>query len=65
MSPPALIVLGGILVVASCLALLLMVIRTIPPSLALSLLAYAASVGGLVIGIFGAVQYVRHERRTD
>jgi membrane associated rhomboid family serine protease len=64
MSPLGLMVFGGLLLVASCLALLLMVIRVIPSSLLLSLVAYAASLGGIVVGIIGAVEYARHERRA-
>jgi hypothetical protein len=50
---------GFTLLLAAWLVLLLMVIRRIEPSLVLSIGAYAASLAGLVVGLFGAVQYVR------
>jgi uncharacterized membrane-anchored protein len=52
-----LIVLGGTVLVASWLFLLLLTIRLLPPSLPLALVAYAGSVAGLAIGVFGAVRY--------
>lgn len=64
MTPLGLMVGGGVLLVASCLVLLLMVIRVISPTLLLSLGAYGGSLAGLVLGIFGAVAYTRHERRA-
>jgi len=64
-SPLRLMVGGGVLLLASCLVLLLMVIRVIAPSLLLSLAAYAASLGGLIVGIFGAVDYSRRARRES
>lgn len=63
MSPLGLMVVGGVLLVASCLILLLMVIRVIPPNLLLSLVAYGASLAGLILGIFGGVEYARRPRR--
>jgi len=56
---------GFALLVASWLVLLLMVIGAIAPSLLLSMGAYAASVAGLVIGLFGVVQYVRKRSRPE
>jgi len=52
-----LIVLGGAVLLASWLFLLLLTIRLLTPSLPLALLAYAGSVAGLTIGVFGAVRY--------
>jgi hypothetical protein len=52
-----LIVLGGAVLLTSWFFLLLLTIRFLPPSLPLALLAYAASVAGLAIGVFGAVRY--------
>ncbi len=60
--PPRLIVIGFTLLLGSWLVLLLTVIKLIPPSFLLSLVAYGASVAGLVIGLLGTVQYVRHAR---
>lgn len=62
--PLRLMVIGLVLLLASWLVLLMMVIKLIAPSMPLSLIAYAASVGGLAIGVFGAIQYARHERRA-
>ena len=52
-----LIVLGGSVLLTSWLFLLLLTIRLLTPSLPLALLAYAGSVAGLTIGVFGAVRY--------
>jgi hypothetical protein len=60
--PIRLMVIGFVLLVGSWLVLLLTVIKFIEPSFLLSLIAYAASVAGLVIGLFGIVQYARHAR---
>ena len=60
-----LMAVGFALLVASWLVLLLMVIGAIAPSLLLSMGAYAASVAGLVIGLFGVVQYVRKRSRPE
>ena len=62
-TPLKLIVLGFVLLLASWFVLFFMAVRLIPASFLLSLGAYAASLGGLVIGIFGAVQYARATRR--
>jgi hypothetical protein len=52
-----LIVLGGSVLLTSWFFLLLLTIRFLTPSLPLALLAYAGSVAGLAIGVFGAVRY--------
>jgi hypothetical protein len=52
-----LIVLGGSALLTSWLLLLLLTIRLLTPSLPLALLAYAGSVAGLAIGVFGAVRH--------
>lgn len=57
--PFTVVVLAGFLLVASWLVLLLMVIGRIPSSLLLSLGAYAASIAGLAIGIFGVARQIR------
>lgn len=51
------IVLGGSVLLASWLFLLLLTIRFLTPSLPLALLAYAGSVAGLAIGVFGTVRH--------
>lgn len=58
-TPLGLMAAGLVLLVVSWLVILLMVIGQITASLLLSLGAYAASVAGLAIGLFGVVQYVR------
>jgi hypothetical protein len=55
-------VFGGALLLVSWAVLLLMVLRRLPPSVLLSLLAYGASVAGLGLGVFGAAQYVGKSR---
>ncbi|HEY6104221.1 MAG TPA: hypothetical protein VI007_13455 [bacterium] len=50
---------AALLLVASWLVLLLMVIGRIPPSLLFSLGAYAASISGLAIGVFGVARHIR------
>jgi hypothetical protein len=47
------------LLAASWLVLLLMVIGRIPSSVPLSLGAYAASIAGLAIGVFGVARSIR------
>ena len=54
-----LIVLGGSILLASWLLVLLLTIRLLTPSLPLALAAYGGSVAGLAIGLFGAVRYAR------
>jgi hypothetical protein len=51
------VMLGGLLV------LLAMVIRLIEPSLALSLLSYATTFVGMLLGMMGATQYAQRRRR--
>lgn len=63
MSPLRLIAVGFVLLTASWLVLLLMVIGRIESSLPLSAGAYAASIAGLAVGLFGVADYVRHVRR--
>ncbi len=65
MTPLRLMVVGFTLLLASWLVLLLMVAGRIAPSLLLSLGTYAVSMAGLAVGLFGAVQYVRHTRRGE
>jgi hypothetical protein len=63
MGPFRLMAVGLVLLLAAWTVLLLMVIRMLEPSLLLSLGAYAASVTGLVIGLFGAGAYARGRSR--
>lgn len=55
--PGRIIILGFILVFCGVLLPLLMVIRVIESSFALSFLSYTLSVGGLLIGIIGIALY--------
>jgi hypothetical protein len=52
-----LIVFGGSALLISWFLLLLLTIRLLTPSFPLALLAFAGSVAGLAIGVFGAVRY--------
>lgn len=63
MSPLRLIAVGFVLLTASWLVLMLMVIGRIASSLPLSVGAYAVSIAGLAVGLFGVADYVRHVRR--
>jgi hypothetical protein len=53
------IMIGCLLLFGAWLALFLMVVRWIPPSLEAALAAYAGSVAGLAVGLWGLFQYVR------
>lgn len=64
-TPLKMMAAGLVLLLASWLAILLMVIGQISPSLVLSLGAYVASVAGLAVGLFGVVQYVRGRPRHE
>jgi hypothetical protein len=61
--PHKLVALGSALLVVSWMLLLLMVIGQIPRHLLLSVAAYAASVAGFAVGMFGVVLYVHRGRR--
>jgi hypothetical protein len=56
-------ILGGTVLLASWLLLLLLTIRLLTPGFPITLFAYAGSVAGLAIGAFGAVQSARQARR--
>ena len=57
-----LIILGGSALLTSWFLLLLLTIRFVTPNLPLALLAFAGSVAGLAIGVFGAVRYAHQAR---
>lgn len=63
MNPLRLIAVGFVLLTASWLVLLLMVIGGIESSLPLSMGAYAVSIAGLAVGLFGVADFVRQVRR--
>lgn len=58
------IALGCVLLFGAWLVLFGMVVRWIPPSLEVALVAYAGSVAGLALGLWGVVQYVRLKGST-
>jgi hypothetical protein len=61
--PKKIIAIGFVLVLFGFLAPFLMVIKVIKASYALSFLSYAASVGGLLLGLVGAAWYSRLDKR--
>lgn len=62
LSPRGMIVLGAVLVVAGFIVPLLMVIGAVRSTFLLAFLTYAASLGGLILGLIGAALYVRERR---
>jgi hypothetical protein len=63
MHPKKIIAIGFVLVLFGFLAPLLMVLKVIKPTFALSFLSHGASVAGLILGIIGAAMYTRLGRR--
>lgn len=61
-SPAKLMWTGGACLVVGWAVLLLIVIRMIPPSILLSIAAYALSFIGFLVGLFGVIEYRRDER---
>lgn len=57
--PLGLIALGVLLMLASFLTLFGMVLRLVEPGFALSFLAYALSIIGLLLGLWGVLSYPR------
>lgn len=55
---------GGMLLVGAVLPFLI-VIRVLPTSLFLSLLAYLCSIGGLFLGMYGLSMHYRATQRDD
>lgn len=62
MSPLKLIGLGAALLLASWAVIFLMVLGVIGKSFPVALGAYAASLAGFMLGMFGVVNYVRARR---
>lgn len=60
--PRELIGVGLILVTTGCIVPFLMVVQVLEASFLLSFLAYAASVGGLMLGVIGAANYAHRDR---
>ena len=63
MHPKKMIAVGFVLLLVGFVAPLLMVLKVIKPTFALSFLAHGASVAGLVLGMIGAAMYSRVGRR--
>ncbi|MEW6046341.1 MAG: hypothetical protein AB1609_07645 [Bacillota bacterium] len=62
--PIGLVAAGLLLLVLGWVLPFLMVVRILPPSFLLSFVAYAASLIGLAVGLFGLVEYVRSSRHS-
>jgi membrane associated rhomboid family serine protease len=63
--PRAILALGFVLVLLGACLPLLMVMRVIQPSFALSFFSYAASLAGLFLGLIGAAFYTRRHRNRE
>lgn len=59
MKPERILLLGFALVFSGFVIPLLMVMRIIPPGFMLGFLSFAASVGGLFLGLIGAASWVQ------
>lgn len=57
------ILLGFVLVLLGVVLPFLMVMHVLEASFPLAFISYAASMGGLILGIIGAAMYVREGRR--
>lgn len=62
-SPLALILIGFVLVVIGFALPFLMVLGILPSGFLLSVISYFASMGGLILGVFGAASYMRERRK--
>jgi membrane associated rhomboid family serine protease len=63
--PKLFVVIGFFLVSFGFIGPLLMVVGVLESTFFLNFLSYAASVGGLFMGIIGAAWYTRIKRRRD
>lgn len=61
-SPLLLILYGFLLLLFGFLLAFAMVVRVIESGFLLSFLSYGASLSGLIIGMYGAVSFVKRER---
>lgn len=59
--PLGLIALGVLLMLFSFFAIFAMVLRLVEPGFALSFLAYALSIIGLLLGLLGVISYPRRD----
>lgn len=57
------ILVAFILVLLGAVLPFLMVMRVLEASFLLAFISYAASTGGLILGVIGAAMYVRERRR--
>ena len=62
-SPLHLILYGFLLLLLGFLLAFAMVLKLIEAGFLLSFLSYFASLGGLIIGMYGAVSYARSKRK--
>lgn len=54
--------IGGLLLLVGVAVPFSMILRMVEPSFLLLFLSYAASVGGLLLGVLGAMLYVRERQ---
>jgi len=62
LGPRAMILVGFVLLVCGVIMPFLMVLHLMPTTFLLAFLAYAASMGGLILGLIGAALYARERR---
>ena len=62
-SPLHLILYGFLLLLLGFLLAFAMVLKLIEAGFLLSFLSYFASLGGLIVGMYGAVSYARSKRK--
>ena len=65
MQPKRLIFIGFLLVLFGFVAPFLMVLGVVKSTFALNFISYAASVGGLFMGMLGVAMYTRAQRKQD
>lgn len=63
LSPGKIIIIGFILVLLGVVLPFLMVMHILPSTFFLNFFSFAASVFGLMLGMYGAASYVREHRK--